>query len=81
MEIWKDPKALQHYREASGVETLKSGFALIGFLHELAKTGVRNQNPEWTEAQVRAEMRRRVAEEMEEEQRQRYGTLPDRGGQ
>lgn len=54
-----DPRVLAHLRRMSGEERVRRAAAWYEALHAVMAAGVRGQHPEWDDARVRAEVRRR----------------------
>ncbi|MDO8621687.1 MAG: hypothetical protein Q7R80_00455 [bacterium] len=63
-----DPRVIERIRRMSGEERVRLGAEWYEATHAIMADGVRDQHPDWNEAQVRVEVRRRCVLTREREE-------------
>lgn len=55
-----DDATAEMYRRQSGAESVRAGLSMFGFAVRVVLSSVRDQHPDWTQAQIEAEAARRL---------------------
>lgn len=55
-----DPIQIEGYKRMSGEERLLIAFSLSAFVRDVAREGIKQQHPEFSEEEIAAELQRRI---------------------